>query len=287
MTLGVGSPLFSNLYQGSSRPGNAPGFDSLPGLSLPGLPSSEITDTLSLSDEALSLLQQEGGTLEAINRGIANLQDADAHLAFNRLKAVQERLSILRNLLGQAGAEQQGIILNNLRSVGQELNNIGSQIGVSLSSSSTNAQYVEGSFSQEFNGAVQTSGGQASYAEKLNVEFSFLKVSVSEESLSITQTEDGVEIASVTRQTELVVAQLSVESERSLSLSTAVPLDADAQLEGLLEEFRAATIQFQSLLDEFIEAFDEQASLLAEFPEIFEAIYGAQSDPLDIVNEEV
>lgn len=166
-------------------------------------------DVLSLSSEALDIIR-------SLQNGQSDLIRRDLDFARDRLGQLREQTEAYGSLLSGAGTDQAETIANGLRQLGSDLKALGRQIGALLSRStgSVSIEVVRAEFSQEFNGAAAGNGS----GQNISGDFSFLKISVSEQSSSLAQDENGLfTLQTATRQTEIVVAELSVSQDQTLS----------------------------------------------------------------------
>ncbi len=237
-------------------------------------------------DELTDIVEFSEGALKALQEGFAKFRREDIRFAIQRIKAVEERIGIIQNLLNAASPDQRESIISGFESVGRELQNIGSQIKqITGTSAEASMELVQSSYSESFNVAATGDDSESiSYSEELNVEFSFLKVSVSEESIQITKTDDGIEIEKTTQQTELVVAQLHVERERTLTIDGEEDtignlLAAADELANLLDRFQDAIEGFQALIEDihttFLDANENTTPLRELLQEVLD-IFGPE-----------
>ena len=222
-------------------------------------PHEKTTNDSHLSSDTVELSER---VFDTLSRGIESLKKADLNLASQRLAAAQELLETTRLLLSEASAEQKGVILSNINAIGQELGGIGSQI------------------EQIFGGA--DSPPAVAYRESLSAEYSITSLSLTEESITVAQTDDGFEIQRAIEQTQIIVAQLEIESTQTLAVSDsiAVPqlLNVGEQFEDLLASFRHTIRDFQSVLHDLLESFTQE-EVQPEVPiDLLEAFLGGILD---------
>ncbi len=217
-------------------------------------PQGGFDDLVDLSEDALRQLDESRKVLESLEDGQAELIRKEIEFAFKRLEQVREQIKIAGSLLSKAGPDQAEALRGSIEDIGSTLDSVANQIDFSISRTqqSVSVELVQGQFSSEFNAlASQAAGGDfAAYRESLNVEFSFLKVSFSEETLSVTKDEDGVSVEKTTQQTDLVVAQDSVSQEQTLVVGENGGGYAD-----LVSELGAVTQEFTNLAAQFLEKF--------------------------------
>lgn len=187
------TPVITGLQNGFTNIGVL----ARPGLVEPDAPSNAGLNSnplINLSNTARELLDGNHEAFRSADSELRQLQKAERELAEQRLTALKERINFIRNFLAYAGPEQKRLLLRNIQSLGRELSNIGSQI--------EDIANRPGLFS----------GAQ----ENLNVELNITRFVEREESIEITQTQNGIEIEKTIRQTEIVVTELNIEQNRTL-----------------------------------------------------------------------
>lgn len=276
----AGLSSLTNLLTGNTGRGLF-GLPARSGAQSAGGTANDPGDVIQLTDAGRSALQ-------TIQEGLTDLQRQETEFAFARLRELQERIKLTRNLLNNARPEQAGLIYGQLEEIAGGLSKIGNQIGHILSAGrqATSAQTVQGTISDSFNAAAKNAEGiSVSYAEELNVEFSFLRISQTEQSVEIKQTEEGTVIETSSRQTELVVAQVNIEHETSLTIQSGSTVD----LQGLIDEFRNTVRQLASLLGVTHNYFEQKPIIPQPLLDAIRQLLGAQSEggkePL-LVNQE-
>ncbi len=254
MTLGAGLPsldvnsLVKSLSGGSF-------FNSLQDrtrdiISNPGNPEHHLDDRIDLSDQAREVIR-------ALESGFAGQRQQDVQFTRERLQAVQEQIEFAAALLNVASDSQQGVIVDLINDIIGGLGSVGGDIGALL----------EESFSSLFNGASRGSGDlSVSYAESLNVEFNFTRITERTETIEISQGEDGsLTVRQAIETTEIVVAQLSIEREQTLIVrqgdNSGPGRSGEARgqdvsdIRHLINEFRDTLRQFSNLLEAARERF--------------------------------
>ena len=230
---------------------------------------SSSNDKLDLSSKAQKFVTADGfQALKTIEKGIKDLQAADFNLAQQRLSEVRKRIGIANNLLGNASSDaQRNNILKSAQDIGRELNSITSQIrhlvgqdlqyqsfSLSLSNLSVSSEFAKVSSNSTTNFTALSGGRGTSYSETLKTDLTFLRVSATETSLSITKDENGLSIERSIKQTELIVSQLEVERTQTLSAVAPQPITGTIAQQ-LLDNF----YQTAQIYDSFAEG------VLAEF----------------------
>lgn len=214
-------------------------------------------DSIDLSERSLRSLESAQNTFDTIRRGIQTQQRQDAQFTADRLAQIREQIQFVSNSLPQAGPDQEQVILGQLAEIAGGLNGVGNSLGgalnISASRNTTQAQLFNASFSSNFNAVAAAPQGQFSVAEELNVDFSFLQVSSTQETIEISRTEEGVSIERTVEQTNLVVAELNVEQSQ-----TGVVQRRGSNFEDLVSQFRDTLKEFSDLIGSFQEQFGQE-----------------------------
>ncbi len=256
MAIGTSLPALdlqnlANQLLGNSGPGNASERSRTVGR--PGHPGRHLGDQIHLSDEARNILS-------SLESGFASQRQQDAQFASQQLQAVQEQIEFASALLGAASDEQQGIILDLINDIIGGLSEAGGAIGDLFGGG--------GRLEGLFNGASQGGGDlSVSYAESLNVEFNFTRISERTESIEVSQGDDGsVTIERNVTETEIVVTELNIEREQTLVVQQNDDGDrgrghgrgrgqGNSDLRGLVNEFRDTIRQFANLISDVQDRF--------------------------------
>lgn len=203
-------------------------------------------DTINLSPEAQKL--QDG---QAALRGqrISFLQ--------RQLSELNKQLEILGGFLDGASASNAGPLRSGIADVGRQLQGIGKDIGFLVESSSTSVtiEQVSGSFSQSFNAASIGRGGSLAYSQQLEGEFSFTRISVQEESTSLSVVADGQGGYSIETQSTITTSEITITSA-SVSSSESLIASRDP-LSDLISQYDNTSQAFDVLVNEALKAFEE------------------------------
>ncbi|GJL84763.1 MAG: hypothetical protein DHS20C02_05380 [Micavibrio sp.] len=252
MAIGTGLPALdlSNIAQsllGRSSSSNNLQDRGRDAIRNPGHPDHHLGDQINLSEAARNILS----TLES---GFASQRQQDAQFASQQLQAVQEQIEFASALLGAASDDQQGIILDLINDIIGGLSEAGGAIG----------DLFGGGLEGLFNSASQSGGDlSVSYAESLNVEFNFTRISERTESIEISEGDDGsVTIERNVTETEIVVTELNIEREQTLVVQQNDDGGrgrgrghGNSDLRGLVNEFRDTIRQFASLISDVQDRF--------------------------------
>jgi len=239
-------------------------------------------DRLNISNQGLRRGDDGQRALQALLNGQRDLRQSDVAFLEQRVNQLQEELTLIQNLRSISGPGQREILDRGLEDLGARLSGLGSQINIAVSSvrQQLSLESVRGQANQSFNGAVNQAGDSATYRQELNAEFSFLQVSATEQttSLSISEGENGeqtVEISQTTTQSELVVAQASVERTQTLSVQGGGVQSLDPladRLESLSDDYQKIVTSFTESLEGILAASEEEDRIPPGFIRLLETL---------------
>jgi len=239
-------------------------------------------DRLNISNQGLRRGDDGQRALQALLNGQRDLRQSDVAFLEQRVAQLQEELTLIQNLRSISGPGQREILDRGLEDLGARLSGLGNQINIAVSSvrQQLSLESVRGQASQSFNGAVNQSADSATYRQELNAEFSFLRVSATEQttSLNISEGENGeqtVEISQTTTQSELVVAQASVERTETLSVQGGGVQSLDPladRLESLSGDYQKIVTSFTESLEGILAASEEEDRIPPGFIRLLETL---------------
>ncbi len=211
-------------------------------------------DRLSLSPEAREYLDSGSSALNALGQNEQILQGQRISFLKQQLAELNEQIEVLRGFLEFANADQAGTLRSGISDIGNQIERLGGDIRgvVESSSRSVTIEAVQGSFSESFNAAAVGEDGALAYSSQLEGDFSFYRISVEEQSTSLSVGEDGsISVEQTTTESEIIVSELNVSSSETL----AVAQESDP-LQDLIDSYDATANNFDSLVNETLEALE-------------------------------
>ncbi|MCB9989102.1 MAG: hypothetical protein H6868_07195 [Rhodospirillales bacterium] len=179
----------------SDRASSASSYQNIQGFSnKAGQANDHLSDQIDLSEEARNFLREGRQALQELRKGPEKLRQQDEEFISKRLEQLQEQIGFLKSLLSQAQPEQANPLINGLKQVGTALHALGRQIGAitpqpqTLQIEQRQVEVTAISLSASFNSVatIQNEDGSVTQIEQsLEIQFDYLHVSVSEQSLTL------------------------------------------------------------------------------------------------------
>lgn len=185
MILGEGTPLTNLVRTGAQSVTD--GAFSISGAGNEAEDSSRgegrrLIDFLDISEEARAHLQNDSDVLSQLDRGRGDIIRSEARFLNERLAQIKEQIGFLKNLASGANAAQQEILLKGIEQAGQQLGQIGRNLGLvsgDISSEYSQTQIVAGELSLSFNQSVtiESGGRKIAIEQSQSFELKFLHIS--------------------------------------------------------------------------------------------------------------
>lgn len=270
MAIGTGIPI-SAFQSGKTDTGSIQ--DALGDISRNPTGTGENSrDSVNLSRESLDLVREGQQALRNLQQIDKVLDRQDREFTLAQLREIRERVDFTRQALRNAGSEQRDVILGQLTEIVGDLSGIGRRLAgretssseLSVATSSTQVSAISGSLSIEFSAAIERDGVEFSVAEELNVEFSFLRVSSSQQNIEISSDQEGVSIEASSQSQDLLLSNVSVSRESSILVNTSNGNLGSLASNEVLQEFREAIADIGGLVNDIQKKFG-----IEEIPEPF------------------
>ncbi len=230
-----------------------------------------LADLVDLSENARAHLEDGREALSSLREGRGDLIKEEVELIREQLQQIRKELGFLKKLLQNANEDQARPLSEGIEHLGRNLESIGHRIGliqpgeeIQIEQRSTTIEATTLSFSFNRVATIETADGQrAEISQSLNIELSFLRISDSSQSLTVSAGDDGAtEVAFSSQESSLIFAQLNVTQENSLTLSA--PLQQGGHLPHLEDN------PFLELAEDIAESAKSFAELVEDFQERFE-----------------